>query len=252
MEDEDLAKHATTVMETLDESICSLEKTDYFVDYLQQVGAQHSKIPGFKKEYFWVCSNCSKFGPIKQIIDFCTQLENWEAVSWCGSRNARRSIYGQYWTDLQVDGQIHTWNACERLRKGGQGSKFGQLVWPLTSVNLWVSANYSTMTSDDANWRDLHNLREHLRTLTTFTSRLHANPTNQCVLIIKSIPVNDWKGDWNGIRSCPLIDLLDRQCTCWNDWFECVSANVQTTQLISWLLLLHRLFGIGPFFRKPF
>lgn len=54
MGDEELAKHATTVMEALDESICSLDKTDYFVEYLEQVGAQHSKIPNFKREYFLV------------------------------------------------------------------------------------------------------------------------------------------------------------------------------------------------------
>lgn len=52
--DEELAKHATLVMETLDESISSLDKPDYFIEYLESVGKRHRKVDGFKKEYFWV------------------------------------------------------------------------------------------------------------------------------------------------------------------------------------------------------
>lgn len=52
--DEELAKHATLVMETIDESISSLDKPDYFVEYLESVGKRHVAFAGFKKEYFWV------------------------------------------------------------------------------------------------------------------------------------------------------------------------------------------------------
>ena len=50
----ELQQHATLVMQTLDESIQALENVDYFFEFLSQVGRTHYKIPGFKKEYFWV------------------------------------------------------------------------------------------------------------------------------------------------------------------------------------------------------
>lgn len=51
---EELAEHATKVMETLDEGIRGLDDLDAFFEYLHQVGASHTRIPGFKAEYFWV------------------------------------------------------------------------------------------------------------------------------------------------------------------------------------------------------
>lgn len=51
---EELADHANRVMETLDEGIRSLDNLDTFFDYLHQVGASHTRIPGFKANYFWV------------------------------------------------------------------------------------------------------------------------------------------------------------------------------------------------------
>lgn len=49
----ELAEHANTVMNTLDEGIKGLDNLDAFFDYLHQVGASHRKIPGFKVDYFW-------------------------------------------------------------------------------------------------------------------------------------------------------------------------------------------------------
>lgn len=51
---EELAEHANKVMETLDEGIRGLDDLNSFFDYLHQVGASHTRIPGFKAEYFWV------------------------------------------------------------------------------------------------------------------------------------------------------------------------------------------------------
>lgn len=50
----ELAEHAVTVMNTLDEGIKGLDNLDAFFEYLHQVGASHRRIPGFKAEYFWV------------------------------------------------------------------------------------------------------------------------------------------------------------------------------------------------------
>lgn len=50
----ELAEHAVTVMNTLDEGIKGLDNLDAFFEYLHQVGASHRRIPGFKVEYFWV------------------------------------------------------------------------------------------------------------------------------------------------------------------------------------------------------
>lgn len=51
----ELAEHARTVMMTLDEGIKSLDDMDTFLAYLHQAGASHTKIPGFDRQYFWVC-----------------------------------------------------------------------------------------------------------------------------------------------------------------------------------------------------
>lgn len=51
---EELAEHANKVMETLDEGIRSLDELDVFFQYLHDVGATHTRIAGFKSEYFWV------------------------------------------------------------------------------------------------------------------------------------------------------------------------------------------------------
>lgn len=50
----ELAEHAKTVMSTLDEGIKSLDDMDAFLTYLHEVGASHTKIPGFNRQYFWV------------------------------------------------------------------------------------------------------------------------------------------------------------------------------------------------------
>lgn len=50
----ELAEHASTVMNTLDEGIKGMDDLDAFFEYLHQVGASHRRIPGFKVEYFWV------------------------------------------------------------------------------------------------------------------------------------------------------------------------------------------------------
>lgn len=50
----ELQEHASTVMNTLDEGIKSLDDLDAFFEYLHQVGASHTRIPGFKSEYFKV------------------------------------------------------------------------------------------------------------------------------------------------------------------------------------------------------
>lgn len=51
---EELAEHANKVMETLDEGIRSLDELDVFFQYLHDVGASHTRIPGFSPEHFWV------------------------------------------------------------------------------------------------------------------------------------------------------------------------------------------------------
>lgn len=53
---EELAEHATKVMESLDEGIRSLDDVDAFLNFVHQIGVTHRKIPGFKAEYFWVSS----------------------------------------------------------------------------------------------------------------------------------------------------------------------------------------------------
>ncbi len=50
----ELAEHATNVMNTLDESIRTMDNMDEFLLYLHQIGQSHCKIPGFQKEYFRV------------------------------------------------------------------------------------------------------------------------------------------------------------------------------------------------------
>lgn len=51
---EELAKHATKVMETMDESIRSLDELDVFFQYLNDIGASHVRVPGFSSDLFWV------------------------------------------------------------------------------------------------------------------------------------------------------------------------------------------------------
>lgn len=53
---EELAAHATKVMETMDESIRSLDEIDVFFQYLHEIGATHSRFPGFSPDLFWVSS----------------------------------------------------------------------------------------------------------------------------------------------------------------------------------------------------
>ncbi|XP_076755140.1 neuroglobin [Xylocopa sonorina] len=49
----ELKKHAEKVMAALDESIKGLDDMDVFLTCLHQVGATHTKIPGFNAQYFW-------------------------------------------------------------------------------------------------------------------------------------------------------------------------------------------------------
>lgn len=51
---EELAAHANKVMETLDEGIRSLDELDVFFQYLYEIGASHSRFPGFTADLFWV------------------------------------------------------------------------------------------------------------------------------------------------------------------------------------------------------
>ena len=51
---EELAQHATKVMETMDESIRSLDEIDVFFQFLHETGAIHTRIPGFTSDLFWV------------------------------------------------------------------------------------------------------------------------------------------------------------------------------------------------------
>lgn len=50
----ELADHAQRVMNVLDEGIQSLDDLDIFLTFIHQIGAMHSKIPGFNRELFWV------------------------------------------------------------------------------------------------------------------------------------------------------------------------------------------------------
>ncbi|CAG9806713.1 unnamed protein product [Chironomus riparius] len=50
---EELAEHATKVMETMDESIRSLDEIDVFFQFLHETGAIHTRIPGFTSDLFW-------------------------------------------------------------------------------------------------------------------------------------------------------------------------------------------------------
>lgn len=51
---EELQKHAVLVMTSLDTAFSTIEDGDEFVTFLETTGAFHRKIPGFKKEFFWV------------------------------------------------------------------------------------------------------------------------------------------------------------------------------------------------------
>ncbi|XP_037081167.1 neuroglobin-like [Pollicipes pollicipes] len=53
----ELAEHASIVMNSLDEGIKALEDMDYFFTLLHQIGGAHTKVPGFKKEFFWKIKN---------------------------------------------------------------------------------------------------------------------------------------------------------------------------------------------------
>lgn len=61
LESMELAQHASLVMTTLDEAVNSLDNVDHFIEYLHSVGRIHRKVPGFKKEYFWVSTLLLKF-----------------------------------------------------------------------------------------------------------------------------------------------------------------------------------------------
>lgn len=50
----ELAEHAGVVMNSIDEGIRAMDNADFFFELLHQIGSIHRKVPGFKKEYFWV------------------------------------------------------------------------------------------------------------------------------------------------------------------------------------------------------
>jgi len=50
---EQLAEHATMVMDTLDNAIRTLDNPDAFFQFVEQVGSTHRRIPGFNKDFFW-------------------------------------------------------------------------------------------------------------------------------------------------------------------------------------------------------
>jgi hypothetical protein len=50
----ELAEHATMVMSTLDNAIRTLDNPDAFIQFVEQVGSTHRRIPGFNKDFFWV------------------------------------------------------------------------------------------------------------------------------------------------------------------------------------------------------
>lgn len=58
----ELAEHATKVMSNFDEVINSLDDMDYFFRHLHNVGKLHRKLPGFKKEYFFVSNTVACIG----------------------------------------------------------------------------------------------------------------------------------------------------------------------------------------------
>ena len=64
----ELREHASTVMSTLDQSINSLSDYDNFVTYLHSIGKLHRKVPGFKREHFWVSK------PEKVKVDVWSQV----------------------------------------------------------------------------------------------------------------------------------------------------------------------------------
>ncbi|CAL4075712.1 unnamed protein product, partial [Meganyctiphanes norvegica] len=49
----ELSQHAETVMAAIDEGIKAMDNVDFLLDLLHQIGASHTKIKGFKKDYFW-------------------------------------------------------------------------------------------------------------------------------------------------------------------------------------------------------
>lgn len=65
---EELAEHANKVMETLDEGIRSLDDLDVFFEFLYEIGASHTRIPGFTAEHFWVSLNSMISIPVSLFV----------------------------------------------------------------------------------------------------------------------------------------------------------------------------------------
>ena len=55
-------------MNSLDEGIKALEDMDYFFSLLHQIGGAHTRVPGFKKEFFWVRN------AVTTLLDFLTLI----------------------------------------------------------------------------------------------------------------------------------------------------------------------------------
>ncbi|XP_054713212.1 neuroglobin-like [Uloborus diversus] len=77
-ESEELREHATKVMETLDESIMSLDNVDHCIDYLHNIGRTHRKIKGFKSEYFWKMEE-PFLAAVKEVLED-RYTENMESI----------------------------------------------------------------------------------------------------------------------------------------------------------------------------
>lgn len=73
----ELAEHATTVMTTLDEGIKGLDNMDVFLTYLHEVGASHTKIPGFGRHYFWVSPNSIFIESFNQHVRMKRRVSRW-------------------------------------------------------------------------------------------------------------------------------------------------------------------------------
>lgn len=115
---EELAEHANKVMETLDEGIRGLDDLDTFFAYLHTVGASHTRIPGFKAEYFWVSFISININVLVQYLG-CVDLMVGPILSF---------VNWYYWSEMQ-----HR-NEKSKLKK------WAALKWKLSELigNNWI------------------------------------------------------------------------------------------------------------------
>ena len=78
----ELAEHASMVMSTLDHAVRTLESPDEFVQFVENVGQSHNRIPGFKRDYFWVSKYPLTFNPfISPVESICETTRKWLTAS---------------------------------------------------------------------------------------------------------------------------------------------------------------------------